>query len=155
MRTKVNGFTLLEAMVSILLSSLLVTFTFSIYKNFNQYYFIYSEQTDRLNTILHFKRTFNQDWNKALTITGKEKQLFFTNEEQSITYEFLDSTITRAGEFKTTFDLIPKEMEFETNFITKKVTKINLEIESNRQSFLFSSAKDYGIKDLVVSSINN
>ncbi len=77
------------------------------------------------------------------------------NEEQSITYEFLDSTITRAGEFKTTFDLIPKEMEFETNFITKKVTKINLEIESNRQSFLFSSTKDYGIKDLVVSSTNN
>lgn len=155
MKTKVSGFTLLEAMVSILLSSLLVSFTFSIYKNFNQYYFIYSNQTERLNSILHFKRTFNQDWNKALVITRKEKQLFLSNNKQNITYDFLDSTIIRYGKIKTTFNLIPKELDFETNLETEKVTKLNLEVVNNRQSFLFLSVKDYGIKGLIINTLNN
>lgn len=155
MNTKANGFTLLEAMVSILLSSLLVSFTFSIYKNFNQYYFIYSDQTERLNNILHFKRTFNQDWDKALVITAKEKQLYLSNSNKSITYEFLDSTIVRDGVIKTTFDLIPKELDIETNFTTNRVTKLNLEVINNRQSFLFLSVKDYGVKNLITNTSNN
>lgn len=155
MKTKVNGFTLLEAMVSILLSSLLVSFTFSIYKNFNQYYFIYSGQTERLNNILHFKRTFNQDWNKALTITGKDKQINLSNNQKSITYQFLDSTIVRYGLIETTFDLIPKDLDLKTEIESEKVTNFNLEVVNNRQSFLFSYIKDYGKKDLIINTLNN
>lgn len=155
MKTKVNGFTLLEAMVSILLSSLLVSFTFSIYKNFNQYYFIYSGQTERLNNILHFKRTFNQDWNKALIITGKDKQINLSNNQKSITYQFLDSTIVRYGLIETTFDLIPKDLDLKTEIESEKVTNFNLEVVNNRQSFLFSYIKDYGKKDLIINTLNN
>ena len=155
MKTKVNGFTLLEAMVSILLSSPLVSFTFSIYKNFNQYYFIYSGQTERLNNILHFKRTFNQDWNKALTITGKDKQINLSNNQKSITYQFLDSTIVRYGLIETTFDLIPKDLDLKTEIESEKVTNFNLEVVNNRQSFLFSYIKDYGKKDLIINTLNN
>lgn len=155
MKNKVNGFTLLEAMVSILLSSLLVSFTFSIYKNFNQYYFIYSGQTERLNNILHFKRTFNQDWNKALTITRKDKQINLSNNQKSITYQFLDSTIVRYGLIKTTFDLIPKDLDLKTEIESEKVTNFNLEIVNNRQSFLFSYIKNYGKKDLIINTLNN
>lgn len=152
MKTKVTGFTLLEAMVSILLSSLLVSFTFSIYQNFNQYYFIYSNQTERLNTILHFKRTFNQDWNRALVIKGKDKHLILTNNTTEISYHFLDSTIVRQGTIKTIFELIPKEIDLEYNYSTDKVTNINLEVVNNRQSFLFSAIKDYGVKDLIINT---
>ena len=130
MKTKVNGFTLLEAMVSILLSSLLVSFTFSIYKNFNQYYFIYSGQTERLNNILHFKRTFNQDWNKALTITGKDKQINLSNNQKSITYQFLDSTIVRYGLIETTFDLIPKDLDLKTDETPAVVERIVTDIDA-------------------------
>lgn len=155
MKTKVNGFTLLEAMVSILLSSLLVSFTFSIYKNFNQYYFIYSGQTERLNNILHFKRTFNQDWNKALIITGKDKQINLSNNQKSITYQFLDSTIVRYELIETTFNLTPKDLDLKTEIESEKVTNFNLEVVNNRQSFLFSYTKDYGKKDLIINTLNN
>ncbi len=155
MQQKVNGFTLLEAMVSILLSSLLVVFTFSIYKNFNQYYFIYSRQTERLNSILHFKQTFNRDWNNALLITSSEKQLYLSNNKQTVFYDFLDSTIVRKGNITTTFDLIPKTFSTTSNLANEKITEVELEIMNNQQSFLFSYFKEYGIKDQVLESLNN
>ena len=131
------------------------SYTFSIYKNFNQYYFIYSGQTERLNNILHFKRTFNQDWNKALIITGKDKQINLSNNQKSITYQFLDSTIVRYGLIETTFDLIPKDLDLKTEIESEKVTNFNLEVVNNRQSFLFSYIKDYGKKDLIINTLNN
>ncbi|MCT4581135.1 MAG: prepilin-type N-terminal cleavage/methylation domain-containing protein [Flavobacteriales bacterium] len=150
MQQKVNGFTLLEAMVALLLSSILVVFTFSLYHNFNQYYFIYAQQTERLNTILHFKQTFNQDWNKALLITSSEKQLFLANHQQTITYDFLDSTIVRTGNIATTFHLIPTAFSSRSNFNNEKITQIELEVDHNQQHFVFSSSKSYGIKDQVL-----
>lgn len=151
MNQKVSGFTLLEAMVSILLSSLLVLFTFSIYSNFNQYYFIYTQQTDRLNTIVNFRKTFNNDWNNALLVKGSDEELLLTNKEKLVRYEFQDSIVVRNGNVRTTFALIPKDVSVERELNSENVTKIKLELENNNQSFLFSSSKNYGIQ----SSVNN
>ena len=151
MNQKVSGFTLLEAMVSILLSSLLVLFTFSIYGNFNQYYFIYTQQTDRLNTTVNFRKTFNNDWNNALLVKGSDEELLLTNKEKLVRYEFQDSIVVRNGNVRTTFTLIPKDISIERELNSENVTKIKLELENNNQSFLFSSSKNYGIQ----ISVNN
>ena len=151
---KVKGFTLLEAMVSILLSTLLVGFTFTIYKNFNQYYLIYNSQTNRLNELLHFKRQFNKDWNSALTIKSPSKtEIQFSNNLETIEYQFEDSTIVRIANTIQTFNLIPKTREFENNS-DDKVTKLSLELISNRQKFVFSHFKSYGIKNEVENNLN-
>lgn len=149
MNKKVGGFTLLEAMVSILLSSLLVLFTFSIYRNFNQYYQIYSKQTDRLNTIINFKQTFNRDWEQALKIEGDENEVSLINDLNSVFYEFKDSIIVRNGNSKITFALIASDIKLERELNTSNITKIALELENNKQTFLFSFSKYYGIESLV------
>ena len=146
---KVKGFTLLEAMVSILLSTLLVGFTFTIYKNFNHYYLIYNSQTSRLNELLHFKRQFNKDWNSALVINSyQEEGIQFLNHIETIEYQFEDSTITRIAKTEQTFDLIPKTIEVEKDK-ENNVIKLSLELISNRQKFVFSHFKFYGVKNAV------
>jgi len=148
---KLKGFTLLEAMISILLSTLLVGFTFTIYKNFNQYYLIYNAQTNRLNSLLQFKQQFNKDWNKALTITSNsDKTIILATENQKITYYFNDSSITRFSDIEQNYKLIPKSIELEKQKKNKdKITFFLLKIEKNQQEFIFLHHKQYGVVDFV------
>lgn len=148
---KVNGFSLLEALIGILLSSILVVFTFSIYKNFNTYYFTYTKQTERLNSILEFKRILNKDVLNATTISGDKEELFFINTKEKIAYRFLDTTVIRKSINEKAFDLKSNEVDLKFSENTDKIVKATITVENNKQPFTFSIHKEYGIKDQVVN----
>lgn len=156
-RKKIEGFTLLEAMVSLLLTTLLVALAFGVYINFSKSYSIFDKSTTRLTELLQFKNALSSDWFKSDHPMGNEAYLDLLDEQKNelITYEINDDWIVRKSWVNDTFQISVKEMEF--SYLNKQeeiIEKISIEFEKNSQLYEVTLRKDHDLKTRMKYSVD-
>ena len=157
LRQKIAGFTLLEAMVSLLLTTVLVALSFGIYTNFTKGYIIFDQSTARLTGLLQFKNAISSDWFRADFPKGNAGyfELYDETEQRLISYEIFDESVVRYSEVNDTFAIKIKEMEF--IYLDKQeelVNQVSIEFEKNKQLFTVSLHKEYDLKTRMKYSVD-
>ncbi len=144
---KIPGFTLLEAMVAVMLTSFLVLLTFQIYMNFNQTYFALENTTNNLNELLLFKGAIDRDWYDTYHPTKQEETLVLDKNKQEVRYTFEEEWIIREAVRKDTFKILVKELEFvELGEGSGVLEKVKLTLEKNKQEYFITLDKNHDIK---------
>jgi competence protein ComGF len=146
---KIAGFTLLEAMVSLLLTTVLVALSFGIYTNFTKGYIIFDQSTARLTGLLQFKNAISSDWFRADFPKGNAAyfELYDQKQDRLISYEISEQQVIRYSVVNDTFDISIKEMEF--SYLDPQeeiIDEVLIEFEKNKQFFSVSLKKDHDLK---------
>jgi competence protein ComGF len=146
---KIAGFTLLEAMVSLLLTTVLVALSFGIYTNFTKGYIIFDQSTARLTGLLQFKNAISSDWFRADFPKGNAGyfELYDEKQDRLISYEISEQQVIRYSVVNDTFDISIKEMEF--SYLDPQeeiIDEVLIEFEKNKQFFSVSLKKDHDLK---------
>lgn len=154
---KIKGFTLLEAMVSLLISTLLVAFAFGLYLDFSKSYNQFDESNTRLYELMMFKNSLTSDWFKARVPKTKENFLLLKDQLKgtNVQYEFLDESIVRHKDRLDTFQVGVRELKY--NYLNKEsnvLNRLDLEIESNKQKYTISLNKEYDLKTKLKYRVN-
>lgn len=92
---KVSAYTLMEVIIVMLLSSIVIGATITVFLNVNRFVNSSNENLMNTNEIILFERQINMDIDRseAFSIQGNEIGVF--TEKKRIFYEILDSTIVR------------------------------------------------------------
>ena len=93
--TDLNGFTLIELMVVLILSGLVVSATYYAFNVIQQYYFDFSIRKETIQQLLSFDTQLQKDFDTAEKIIGDGRTIKFYKKEQSVDYRFHSKRIMR------------------------------------------------------------
>lgn len=156
-RRKINGFTLLEAMVSLMISTLLVAYAFGLYLDFSRSYNQFEEKNSRLFELMQLKDNLSSDWFKSRIPKAKGNILFLEDEitGKNIQYEFLEGSIVRYKVRPDTFKFSVEEANYSyLNVDSNVLNELELEIESNKQKYTISLSKEHDQKTKLKYRVN-
>jgi len=148
-KQKIAAFTLLEAMVSLLLTTILVALSFGVYSNFTKGYIIFDNSTTRLTELLQFKNALSSDWFNADFPKGNAAYFELYDEKQQllVSYEISEQQVIRYSVVNDTFAIAVKEMEF--SYLDPQeeiIDEVLIAFEKNKQLFSISLNKDHDLK---------
>jgi len=115
---KLKAFTLMELLIGMIISSIVIAFSYGAYTMIYKQYLNFKQTKMKLMDVSQFNSVMQNDFIRANAIHFKENNLLLTNEKNVITlqYKFLDTYISRTDqEVIDTFHLNTENIK--SNFI--------------------------------------
>jgi hypothetical protein len=139
---KMKAYTLVEVIVTMLLSAIIIGIAITGYSMTNDQFRIFDTSTKQSLDVLQFDAMMKTDVDKCNAIFWEDNELILKGENNIIIYSFDDEIILRKEQL---------QFEFEGEI---KVKTIELRI-LKKATFFENEQKDYGIIDTFILSINN
>lgn len=147
MKSKQPGLSMLEALISLILTSILVGLSFMVFVNFNKTFHYFENSTTNLLKVIQFKTVIVSDWRKCPAPLYEKSTLLL----DSVSYEFDEDYILRSSNYSIdTFQFQKSEIQFVTIPNNSNYIKdLNLEFELSFQKYHVDLRCDYDVKTLL------
>lgn len=141
---KVKGIALFDALVGIVLSSIVILMVFMITRSNFQTYFQMSDAQNRILEASKFKYIFKSDIFHAQSIRQKDGQLLLEGKDR-IAYSFQEGyTLRYNNQLVDTLDVALTSESYQTDEeLPELIRRIELELTNGKRSFLLALNKDY------------
>ena len=144
---KLKSFTIIELLVTIMLSSLVVLITYTTYDIVTQQYFIKKKFYQEINDITRLHLELQDEFEKSESIRCENDKIYFIKSTvDSICYQFLDNNIVRTKkDFSDSIFLKPvsfKKKFFDKDIETGSINELTFNIIYKKDSFNFAFYKD-------------
>lgn len=103
--TRVNGFTLMELTVAMLISAIVVGITYSVYLIVIKSYHGFEARNQRVSTLIHFDHVLKRDFDKADIVLKDSAGVAMVKSGTTIKYAFYPEFILRESSKTDTFKL--------------------------------------------------
>jgi hypothetical protein len=147
MKSKQSGLSMLEALISLILTSILVGLSFMVFVNFNKTFHYFENSTTNLLKVIQFKNVIASDWRKCPAPSFNKSTLLL----DSVVYEFDEDYILRSSNYSIdTFQF--KKSEIQVNTLSTSsafIQDFNLEFELSFQKYHVDLRCDYDVKTLL------
>jgi len=146
-----KGFTIIEVLISLMLTSITVTLSYSSLNYVQKLFYNYKTQNKFISEYTDFKKRMDYESLKAkLIIENSENNFTIKRDSANITFQILDKTLLLfKGEHCDTFHIEAKKIKKEYELMkkplwTNKLLKsLRFETEFSKQKFNFQFDKNY------------
>ncbi|MBA3681209.1 MAG: prepilin-type N-terminal cleavage/methylation domain-containing protein [Bacteroidetes bacterium] len=147
----VKGFTLAEVLITLALTSLAITLSYSTLTYIQKLFYNYKEQNKFINEYTDLKKRMDLESLKASTfIENSENNFTIKRDSSAINLQILEKVIllkkaTQCDTFHIVAKKITKEYEFMKNplWANKLIKSLTFEVEFTKQKFNFYFYKNY------------
>jgi len=160
MDKKIKSFTIIELMVTIILSSLVVLLTYTFYDIIAKQFYSKKQFYQRINEVTRLHLELQDEFEKSETIRCADNEVFFVKSSgDSICYEFSDSSIIRKRNdmLDTIFleaDNIKKGY-FDKDIVFGVINKLCFTVKDRNDTYSFDFYKEYASDILMRKSDND
>ena len=146
-----KGFTIVEVMVTMALTSIIITFAYSTLGYIQKLFYTYKDQNRFINEYTDFKKRMDHEalYSESV-IEGSENKFNIKRDTSLAELEFLEKVVLfKKGEHCDTFHFelkqINKEYELMKNpaLVNKLIKAMSFEIDYSKQKFNFIFNKNY------------
>jgi prepilin-type N-terminal cleavage/methylation domain-containing protein len=100
---RVKAFTIIEMTVAMLISAIVIAFTYTAYSILSKSYAMFVNKNRDMETIIQLDRLLRKDFSKAASIYRTENGLTLKDSSSMVSYEMNESGIIRKGIVPDTF----------------------------------------------------
>ncbi|MBN1115644.1 MAG: hypothetical protein JXA77_00445 [Bacteroidales bacterium] len=148
---KLPGFTILETLLTVLLTSIILSLSFLYFNSFQKYLHLNSKNLEYETSILRFESLLNYDLDRCVyVLLDADKEIALTIENEEIIYSLTDRYFVRKG--NKSFDTLNiNSGNLSVNYYpnTDLITGIKIEFDDiNNTKRLYYSIKKYSEKDI-------
>lgn len=142
---KLHAFTMMELLVTIVISSIVVSTALAVFVHINTYFSNNNNQQEEINKIISLQSLLNYDVEKAREIYCLSDRVLLTNSESLICYKFLDSYIIREHKANSdTFTLVSTDLSSEKlDNYCDLIKEVSFNIETQHKQWFFRFYKQY------------
>ena len=155
---KVKAFTIMEVVITMMISAILMVMICLIYLVISSSYSVFKGKNEDLNTINTLDELLKKDFREGRYISGDQNTMTVTREKDSVTYQWDKAYVTRtnAGVVDTfKVNTAEKSVSFEqhppesTNNTLNTIDELQLDLVYKRDTLHYHYQADYSSSDLL------
>ncbi|WP_299352886.1 hypothetical protein [Mucilaginibacter sp.] len=127
---RISAFTIMEVTVAMLIASIAIGITYTVYTIVSRSYAIYKVKNNNMAVLIRLDELLKNDFEHAAIISKTQNGLVFKSPDKLVIYEIEPDFIIRTSGITDTFKV--KAPEINTAFENTPITEINAEEEQNR-----------------------
>lgn len=151
MKNKLKGFTLMELLIVMVISSLVIMLSYQLISFFYEEYYSYRDINDRYYHWNKFEHEFSEDVFKADKVTMKSRSIILEMDGQETVYKFSNDQVVRFSDFEVVYPVSNTFFEVEFLESAKLVKSIDCSFLMNERTFHFRIDKRYDYLSIFAS----